>query len=127
LRVSGSLSILNISSSAFIASGTPCIVVDQLLGDRHKQCGGDALSGDISYGQCQMILVDKEEILEISADLLGRGHSRVYIEIVPSREGGEGARKLAGLYLFGHIEFRSYSFALSGELFDLLNKICNMS
>ena len=42
-----------------------------------------------------MIIVYEEEIIEVSADLLGRGHGCINVKFFPVREGGEEMGQLA--------------------------------
>ena len=61
-------------------------VTDQDISYHHKQCSGDSLARNISDYQSQMILIDQEEIVEITAHLPCRCHGSKDIQVFPVRE-----------------------------------------
>ena len=52
----------------------PGIVFDHILRHHHEECCRDSLAGHIRNHQCQMRLVQREEIIEIASHLLCRHH-----------------------------------------------------
>ena len=65
-------------------------------GDHHKQGCRNAFSGYIRNDQPQMIVVDQKEVIEISADFLGRCHGCKNVKFFSVRE----RRKLFGKRAF---------------------------
>ena len=81
--------------------------LDYDLRDHHEQRRGDSLAADIRDHHAQMILINKEEIVEIAADLPGRIHHSVDIERAALRQSRENAGQHALLDLVGHVQFRA--------------------
>ena len=64
-------------------------------GGHHKEGGRDPLAGDIRDHQAEVVLVDQEEVIKVSADLLGRMHGGKNIKGIVFRKG----RELAGQHV----------------------------
>ena len=73
------------------------MILDQRLGNDHEHGRRNALAGNIGDHHGQMVLVDHEEIIEVTADFLGRGHRGIDIEIIPIRKGREDVWQHVGL------------------------------
>ena len=86
------------------------LVLDQRLGDHHEQGRGHSFAGYIRNDHAQMVLIDQEEIIKITADLPGRMHERVKVKFTPVRKRGENPGQHIRLDLGGNIE-------LSADLF----------
>ena len=63
-----------------------------------------------------MVLVQHEEIIEVSADLLGRLHGRIDVKLGPVREGREDPRQHVRLDLGRNIELRADPLFFFGDL-----------
>ena len=98
------------------------LVPNQSLGHHHEQRGRDSLPGNIRDHQCQMIIVDQEEIIEIPAHFFGRRHGSEQLKLRPVRERRENLRQRVCLDLPGHAQllFDPFLFFYSVLLFDLL-------
>ena len=83
------------------------VVLHQDLGNHHKQRGRDALAGNIRHNKAKMRIVDQEEIVEIAADLLGRGHRGIDVKFRAFREGREDVGQHVRLNLRGKGQFRA--------------------
>ena len=56
---------------------------DRSLGTHHEQCCRDTLSGYIRDHQGQLVLIDEEEVIEVSAHLFCRIHGCIDLKIIP--------------------------------------------
>ena len=93
------------------------------LGNDHEQCSRHSLSGYIGDHKCKMVLVNKEEVVEVSSDLPCRNHRGIDIELASLRIRREYAGKHVGLYLGGNVELGTNSLLLRsdfGDLFDVV-------
>ena len=63
------------------------------FGNRHKQGAGDAFSGNIGDDKTEVVIVDQEEIVKITAHFLCGIHQRIEIELFPLRERRKHIRK----------------------------------
>ena len=79
----------------------------QRFGYYHEQRCRNPFAGDICHNQGQMILIHKEEVVEISPNLFGRIHGSVNIAVSPVRECGKSARQHIRLDFFRNVEFRA--------------------
>ena len=89
------------------------------LGNHHEQGCRNAFPADIRHDHAQMIIVDQEEVVEITPDLLGRIHRRIQVKLPPVREGRENMRQHAALDQVGHLQFRADAFLFPRYLLDL--------
>ena len=94
-------------------------VSDQDLGDHHKQGGRNTFAGDICHNKSDMVIVHEEEIIKVSAYLLGRRHGRIDVKLLSVRESGEQVGKLAGLNGCCHTQLRLDPLLLCSDFFDL--------
>ena len=97
--------------------------LQQRFGDHHKQCRRNALPGYVGHDQRQMVIIHQEEIVEIAAHLLGRGHGGVNIELMPLRERRENARQHGSLDMPGHVQLRADALLLrrnAAQIADIL-------
>ena len=62
-----------------------------------------------------MILINKEEIVEVAADLSGRIHHSVNVELSALRESRENTGQHALLDLVGHVQLRADPLLLRGD------------
>ena len=65
------------------------------LGSHHEQRRRHTLAGNIGDHQAQMIIINQEVIIEVTADFLGRIHGSIDIEVRPVRESREVMRQHA--------------------------------
>ena len=96
------------------------------LGRHHEQRRGDALAGNVCYDQRQMVVVRKEEVVEVSAHFLGRGHGRVDVELPAVREGREYVGQHVRLYAGGQRKLQTYPLLLRsgfGKVFFELGQV----
>ena len=91
---------------------SPGVIVDQGLGNHHKQGRRNTLSGHVRDHHGQMVLIHQEKVVEIPSNLLGRVHGRVDIELRLVREGREDPGQHIRLNLGGHVQLRADSFLL---------------
>ena len=70
-----------------------------------------------------MVIVDQEEVIEISADFLGRDHVSIYIELLLIRERREDTGQHICLDLGGDAQFGADAFTLRCDPPDILD-IC---
>ena len=73
-----------------------------------------------------MVVVDEEEVVEISADLLCRSHGRVDVKFLPVRESRKSAGKLSRLNILSHIQLSADTFFFCGrepELTDIIAQL----
>ena len=96
-------------------------VLDQGLGNDHEQGRRNALAGDIRHDAGEMVVVDQEEIIEISSHLLGGVHDRVEIEFLPVRECREMHRQHVRLDVRRDGQLRVEALLLRRDLHDLLD------
>ena len=85
------------------------------LRSHHKQSGGDPLSGHIRDHQAETALIHEEEIVEISPDLLRRGHRGIDLEILSVRVRRERGRQHGGLDPARELELRPDALPLGGD------------
>ena len=90
------------------------MVLDQRLGNDHEHGSRYAFPGYVGNHHGQVSLVDHEEIVEIAAYCLGRGHRRINVEVVVFRECREDIRQHVGLNAAGEIELGCDLLAFSG-------------
>ena len=90
-------------------------VFNERLCDHHEQSGRDALAGYVRHDQAQMIVVNEEEIIKVSADFLGRGHGGVDFKICTPRERREDPREHIGLDLRCNVQLRPDAFPLGSD------------
>src|SRR6185369_3183514 len=62
--------------------------------DGHEERGRDALAGDVADDDAEVRVVDREEVVEVSADLAGREHLGEELEVRATREGTRQDRLL---------------------------------
>ena len=85
-------------------------MVDQGGREHHEQGGGNALAGYVADDQAQMIVVNEEEVIQVSTDLPGGGHGGIEIELMPVREGREDFGQVIGLDPGGQVQLRGNAF-----------------
>ena len=90
------------------------MVLDQSLGDHHEHGCRYALAGNIGDHDREMIVVDHEEIVEVTADFLGRGHCRIDIKVLAFREGREDVWQHVCLYRRSQSKLGGNAFAFLG-------------
>ena len=78
------------------------MILYQGLADNHEQRGGYALARYIRHDDGEVAFIHHEEIIEVTANLLGGGHAGVDINFLHHRE---YAGQHAGLDVGGDIEF----------------------
>ena len=61
-------------------------IADGDHGAHHEQSTGNALAGNIRNQECQMCVINQEEIIEVTADLFSRIHGRIHIKFLPFGE-----------------------------------------
>ena len=97
-------------------SAEHCTALQNGLGNHHKQRCRNALSGDVGNDETEMIFVDQEEIIEVSADLSGRLHNRIDIKLMPVRVRRECMRQHGRLNFGCQCQFRADAFFFGGDL-----------
>ena len=75
--------------------------LQQDLRGHHEQRRGDALAGYVGHDKAEMILVDQEKVVKVAADLLGRIHAGVDVQLRPLGEGRKDVRQHVGLDAVG--------------------------
>ena len=98
-----------------------CPVLEDDLGDHHEQGGRDPFPGDVRHDECQMVIVDEEEVVEVAADFLGRVHGGIQVEFVPFREGREVARQDASLDGVRDVQLTGQALPLGGERLQVVH------
>ena len=101
-------------------------ILQQSLGDNHKQRRRHALAGHVGDDHGQMVLVHQEEIVEVAPHLLGRGHGRIDVELMPVRERREDAGQHMGLDFCRHIQLRADALLFRrdvGQIPDILPQL----
>ena len=72
-------------------------MMDQGGRQHHEKGSGNALAGYVADDQAQVILINQEEVIQVAADLPGRGHGGIEIELMSVRERRENLGQEAGL------------------------------
>ena len=83
------------------------LIFDDRLGDDHEQRRRNALAGNVRHHDGKMRVVHHEEVVEVTADLLGGVHRGIDVELVALRKGGEYAGEHIVLDLRGHVQLRA--------------------
>ena len=96
-------------------------IFDQSLGNDHEQGGRNALARYIRHDQGKMVFVNQIEIIEVSADFLGRIHDCVQIKFPAVREGRELCREHVQLNFRGNGQFRIQTLFFRGDFDDLVH------
>ena len=99
------------------------MVFDEGLGNHHKQRRGHPLAGYVGDNHRQVVVVHQEEVVEVSAHLLGRVHGGVHVELLPLREGRENPGQHVRLDLGGHVQLGADALLLrrdGGQVLDVL-------
>ena len=73
-----------------------------------------------------MIVIDQEEVKEVSSDLPGGIHARVYVEIRALRKRRKYARKHRYLYPVGKLKLGAYAFILPCYVFDTCKVVIDL-
>ena len=102
-------------------------IVDQDLGGHHKESSRNAFAGDISHDEAEMVVVDQEEVIEVSADLLRRIHGCEDLKFLTVRESGEDTGNHSLLDLACHIEFCMNTLLLDRDVGKILHIILHIS
>ena len=89
------------------------------LGYHHEQGRRDALAGHVGHDQSEMVLIDKEEVVEVAAHLLGGVHGGVELEFGPVGEGREGVGHEGRLDAGGQSELRADALPLRRDPGDV--------
>ena len=79
-------------------------VLDDRLGDHHKECRGHALVAYICDDNPKMVVVNHKEVVEVSAYFLRRIHAGIQVELLPGWKCGKDRGKHARLNFGCHIE-----------------------
>ena len=100
----------------------PREILNDPFGQHHEQGGRYALAADIRDHQAQMVVIHKEEVIKVAADILGRIHGGEQGDLVPVRIRRENIGQHAALDLPGRGQFPHDPFLLFDEilLFHLL-------
>ena len=101
-------------------------LIQEDLGDHHKQRRGNALTGYIGDHNAEMILIDQEEIIEIAADLFGGYHGSIDVKILTFGERGECIRQRIRLDRLRQGQLRTDTLLLRGrdrQVIDILQHI----
>ena len=97
------------------------MIFDQRLGYHHKQCRRDAFAGHIRDHDPEMILIDQEEVIKVSAYLFCRLHCCVNIKFTAFRKRREDLRQHIRLNLGRHIKLCTDPLLLCRDLCDVLD------
>ena len=73
-----------------------------------------------------MVIVDQEEIIQITADFLGRLHGGINIKIPPVREGRKHLRQSAGLDPRGNAQLCPYTLVRQSQGLTFPGRLCVM-
>ena len=82
----------------------------------HEKGGRNSFSGHISDHQSQMVFVDQEKVVKISADFFGRLHGCINVELRAVRKWGKFFGKRIGLDFGGQAEFGFDPFLFKRQL-----------
>ena len=96
-------------------------VTDQDVCNHHEQGRGNPFPRYVPDHHGQVIIVNKEEIIEIAADLPGRCHGSEDIQVFPVRKSREYIRNRIGLDGPGQIQFRNNPFLFRRESRQVVN------
>ena len=88
------------------------VVRQKDLGGHHEERCGDAFAGYVGHDQAQMVVIHKEEVVEITADSPGRVHAGVDLKFGPVRKCRESIRKHVRLDPGGEGQLVADAFAL---------------
>ena len=102
-------------------------IVDQDLGGHHKESSRNTFAGDIGHDEAEMVVVDQEEVIEVSADLLRRIHGCEDLKFLTVRESGEDTGNHSLLDLACHIEFCMNTLLLDRDVGKILHIILHIS
>ena len=97
------------------------------LGNHHEQGRRYTLAADIRHDHTQVVGVDQEEIIEITADFSGRFHRRVNIKFPAPRERREYVGQHTVLDPVGHLQLCADPFLLPGDLGNILYILSGLS
>ena len=81
------------------------IIFDQSLRNHHKERRRNPLAGDIRHHKSDPVIINLEEIVEISAHLFGRFHTGIKVYFFDIRKGREGTWQSALLNIGGQLQF----------------------
>ena len=98
---------------------TLCPVLDQSLGDHHKEGCRNSLAGNIRHDQNQVVFVRHKEIVEVPAHFFRRVHSCIQVKFLPVGEGGENPGQHVRLDLRGNGKLRPDALLLRSDLFQI--------
>ena len=70
----------------------------------HEQRGGNTLTRHVAHAEVEFLLLH-EEVVQVAADLLGRGHRSEQVNILALGERREDSRHHAHLDIAGHLQF----------------------
>ena len=100
---------------------------DQGLGNDHEQRGGYALSGHVRHHHGQVVIVNGEEVVEVTAHLFGGVHGGVEI-VFPSLGGsGEDTRQHILLDFRRHVQFRADALLFRGDGQQVLHEALHVA
>ncbi len=100
-------------------------VIDDVLGRHHEQRRGHALVGHVRDDQDQVVVIHHEEIVEITADLLGRFHAGIEVEFRAIREGRELPGQRGALNSRSRVQLCFDALALRGDPGQLVGAVHN--
>ena len=87
-------------------------MVDQGAGQHHEEGGRNALAGNVADDQAEVSFVNEEEIVQVAADLLGRGHGESDIDFFAV---GNRLGKEVGLDAGGQGQLRGDALLFQGQ------------
>jgi len=102
-----------------------CLILKPGFGIHHKKSSRYAFSRHIGNHQNDVVLIQKEEIVKISAYFLGRIHRSVKIKFSASGKSRKCGRQHFSLNTICHTELRGYFFFFSSNVLNLFDIIIN--
>ena len=81
---------------------------DEHPGHHHEQRGRHTFAGNIRHNQTDVIVIDQEEIVEITANLFCGRHAGKDVKLRAIGKCGEEPGQLTGLYVRGHAQFSTH-------------------